>query len=164
MHHDLGDIGRAILWRSVLVVLMLAGLSACALKPVIAPEVSLADLQISELSLTHANMLAGLKIFNPNSVGLTIEQVNYTLSLNGIAVSSGQSAKEVRIGAEEYATLNLRMSSAYWDLLRIFNQVQTGKNAKFLLDGKIKVGGFGILGKTFDFKKEGDIPLAGVQP
>lgn len=164
MHRGLGDIGSAILWRSVLVVLMLAGLSSCALKPVIAPEISLADLQISELSLTHANMLAGLKIFNPNSVGLTIEQVNYTLSLNGIAVSSGQSAKEVRIGAEEYATLDLRMSSAYWDLLRIFNQVQTGKNAKFLLDGKIKVGGFGILGKTFDFKKEGDIPLGGVQP
>lgn len=152
------------IWRSLLVVLLVAGMQACALKPVIAPEVSLADLQISELSLTHANMLAGLKIFNPNSIGVTIQHVDYSLSLNGVKVSSGQSAKEVSIGAEEYGTLNLRMSSAYWDLLRIFNQVQSGKNAKFLLDGKVKVGGYGILGKTFDFKKEGDISLGGVQP
>lgn len=151
-------------FQKLLVVLVLAGLPACALKPVVAPEVSLADLQISELSLTHANMLAGLKIFNPNSIPLTVEQVDYSLSLNGIRVSSGQSAKEVRIGAEEYGTLSLRMSSAYWDLLRIFNQLQTGTNAKFLLDGKVKVGGYGILGKTFDFKKEGDISLSGVQP
>lgn len=156
--------GSRIFVQGLLILLLLAALPSCALKPVIAPEVSLNDLQISELSLTHANMLAGLKIFNPNSIGVTIQQVDYSLSLNGIKVSSGQSAKEVSIGAEEYGTLNLRMSSAYWDLLRIFNQVQSGKNAKFLLDGKVKVGGYGILGKTFDFKKEGDISLSGVQP
>jgi LEA14-like dessication related protein len=144
--------------------LLLVGLSACALKPVVAPEVSLADLQITELSLTHANLLAGLKIYNPNSVGVTIKQVDYTLSLNGIRVSSGQSAKEVSIGAEESGLLNLRLSSAYWDLLRILNQVQTGQTAKFALDGKVKVGGYGILGKTFEFNKEGDISLGGVQP
>lgn len=155
---------RHILPRVVLIVLLLASLSACALKPVIAPEVSLSDLQITELSLTHANMLAGLKIFNPNSMAVNIQQVDYTLSLNGIRVSSGQSSKEVSIGAEEYGNLSLRMSSAYWDLLRIFNQVQTGKTAKFLLDGKVKVGGFGLLGKTFDFKKEGDVSLSGLQP
>lgn len=155
---------QSLLLRAILVLFLLNGLSACALKPVIAPEVSLNDLQITELSLTHANMLAGLKIFNPNTRAVNIQQVDYTLSLNGIRVSSGQSAKEVRIGAEEYGNLSLRMSSAYWDLLRIFNQVQTGKTAKFLLDGKVKVGGFGILGKTFDFKKEGDVSLGGLQP
>lgn len=164
MNRVLVDHGFQILVRGWICVLLLAGLTSCATKQVIAPEVSLADLQISELSLTHANMLAGLKIYNPNRVGLTVQQVDYSLSLNGIRVSSGQSAKEVSIGAEEYATLELRMSSAYWDLLRIFNLVQTGKNAKFLLDGKVKVGGFRILGKTFDFKKEGDISLSGLQP
>lgn len=152
------------LLRAIVVLFLLSSLSACALKPVAAPEVSLNDLQITELSLTHANLLAGLKIFNPNSVAVKIQQVDYTLSLNGIRVSSGQSAKEVSIGAEEYGNLSLRLSSAYWDLLRIFNQVQSGKTAKFLLDGKVKVGGFGILGKTFDFKKEGDISLGGLQP
>lgn len=155
---------QSILLRAIVVLFLLNGLSACALKPVIAPEVSLNDLQITELSLTHANMLAGLKIFNPNNRAVNIQQVDYTLSLNGIRVSSGQSAKEVSIGAEEYGNLSLRLSSAYWDLLRIFNQVQTGKPAKFLLDGKVKVGGFGVLGKTFDFKKEGDISLGGLQP
>lgn len=154
----------AILLRTLVLLLLLNGLSACALKPVIAPEVSLNNLQITELSLTHANMLADLKIFNPNSVAVTIRQVDYSLSLNGIRVSSGQSAKEVSIGAEDYGNLSLRLSSAYWDLLRIFNQVQSGKPAKFLFDGKVKVGGFGILGKTFDFKKEGDISLGGLQP
>lgn len=153
-----------ILLRTIVVLILLNGLVGCALKPVVAPEVSLNDLQITELSLTHANMLAGLKIFNPNSVAVTIQQVDYTLSLNGIRVSSGQSAKVVNIGAEEYGNLSLRMSSAYWDLLRIVNQVQAGKTAKFLLDGKVKVGGFGILGKTFDFRKEGEVSLSGLQP
>lgn len=162
---NLSSLGRGLgRFRLLLPVLLMAALPACALKPVAAPEVSLVDLQITELSLTHANMLAGLKIFNPNSVGVTIQQVDYNLSLNGIRVSSGQSAKEVSIGPEEYGTMNLRLSSAYWDLLRLFNQVQRGKTAKFALDGKVKVGGFGILGKTFDFKREGDIPLGGIQP
>lgn len=150
--------------RPLLPALLLVVLPACALRPVNAPEVSLADLQITELSLTHANMLAGLKIFNPNRVGVTIRQVDYTLSLNGIRISSGQSAREVHIGPEEYGTMNLRLSSAYWDLLRLFNQVQSGKPAKFALDGKVKVGGPGLLGKTFDFKREGEIPLGGIQP
>lgn len=139
-------------------------LSGCAIRPVEAPEVNLSDLQVTELTLTHANMLAGLRIFNPNAIALTVQDVEYTLELNGIRVSRGRSVKEVRVGAEEYGELSLRLSSAYWDLLRLFKNVQTGENVKFLLEGRIKVGGLGILGKTYDFKKEGEVPLDGPRP
>lgn len=132
----------------------------CALRPVEAPEVDLMNLQVTELTLTHANMLAGLRIYNPNSIALTVKDVEYTLELNGIRVSRGRSLKEVSVGAEQYGEIDLRLSSAYWDLLRLVGQAQNGENVRFDLRGRIRVGGLGLLSKTYDFSKEGEIPLA----
>ncbi|MBI5556383.1 MAG: LEA type 2 family protein [Deltaproteobacteria bacterium] len=134
--------------------------SCAALRPV-APEVNLMGLVMDEVTLSHINLVANLRLFNPNDVSLSVEGVEYELRLNGVRVSSGQALRRLDIGAREFGTLDLRLASAYADLFRFFNEIQHGEELDFRLTGKIQVGGFGILGHTFAFDQAGKIPLAG---
>lgn len=139
-------------------------LAACASVRPLPPEVNLTNLEVTDLTLSHANLMADLKIFNPNDVSVTVEQVEYALLLNDVKISAGKSLEKVRIDAGEYGETTLRLSSAYLDLWRILNQMQKGENVRFNLKGKIKVGGFGILRKAFHFSRKGNIPLTRPQP
>ncbi len=152
---------RLRLAAALLGLLFLLGCSAIRPLP---PEVNLVNLQLTDLTLTHANLLAQLKVFNPNSLPVNITDVDYSLFLNDIPVSHGQAVKQVRIGAEESGEVPLRLSSAYWDLLRILNQAQSGREVKFNLKGSVRVSGAGIFSKTFDFAREGVVPLQQLQP
>ncbi len=151
-------------WRTLRGLPLVMLLISCAMVQPVPPEVNLVALEVQELTLSHANMLANLRIFNPNQVALDIREVDYALFLNGIRVSSGRTAKGVSIDAEKSGEIALRLSSAYWDMLRVVNQAQAGKDIGFKILGSVKVGGFGILGKTFKFEREGAIPLEGIQP
>jgi len=138
------------------VVLLLSGCAAMRPTP---PEVNLIGIEVRDISLTHVNLLANLRLFNPNAASITVLEVDYTLFLNGVKVSQGQTAKPVSIGAEDYGDVDLRMSSAYWDLFQFLNRMQTGEELEFSLQGSVKVGSLGMLSQTFTFDKHGNIPL-----
>lgn len=143
--------------RILLASLILLALGACASLRPEPPEVSLIGLQVEELTLSHINMRADLRLFNPNRIGLTVEQVDYALALNGVRVSSGKSVAPVRIAAGDSADIALRISGSYLNLLQLVNNLQRQEDLKYLLDGSVKVGGMGILGRTFPVREEGVI-------
>jgi LEA14-like dessication related protein len=144
--------------------LMLPFLAACAIVSPLPPEVSLLNLEVTGLSLSHAALNADLRIYNPNAIAVTLKEMDYVLKLNDVEVSTGRSTKNIRIGAEEYANASLRITSAYFDLWRVLKQVGKNENVEFGLKGKVKVGGFGVLNKTFLFDRQGSIPLEKIQP
>ncbi|WP_305042792.1 LEA type 2 family protein [Geoalkalibacter sp.] len=139
----------------ILLVLTLVLFAGCASMRPEPPQVSLVGLQVQELTLSHVNMLAELSLFNPNRVGLTIEEVDYALSLNGIRVSSGKSLAAVKVGAGESANVSLRIAGSYLKMLQLITSLQRGDELKYLLDGAVKVGGLGVLGRTFPLREEG---------
>ena len=143
---------------SLLVALLLT--SCAAMKPV-APEINLMGLVVDEVTLSHVNMVANLRLFNPNAVTLQVQSVEYELQLNGVKVSAGQSLRSLDIAPDDYGNLDLRLSSAYWDIFRFVNNLQQGEELDFRLTGKVRVGGLGIIGHTFNFDHEGKIPLVG---
>lgn len=140
-----------------LIALSLLLLAACALVRPQQPEVNLTGLQIREATLSHLNMVADLQVFNPNDVALTVKEVDYILQLEGVEVADGQSLESVEIPARETGRVQLRISTAYWDLLNLVNRLQTSDEMTFNLDGKVRVGGYRILERTFPFSKEGRI-------
>lgn len=146
------------------VLLTIPFISACATVSPLPPEVSLLNLEVAGLSMSHAALNAELRIFNPNRIAITLKELDYVLRLNDVVVSTGQSMENVRIGAGEYGNATLRLSSAYYDLWRVLKQVRKNEEVQFGLKGRIKVGGFGVLGKTFRFDREGSIPLEQIQP
>ena len=145
--------------NTILLLFMALFLSACAAMQPAAPEVNLMGLILDEVTLSHVNMKANLRLFNPNDTTISVKSVEYELELNGVHVSTGKSLRGLSIPANEYGNLDLRLSSAYWDLFLFFSKVQQGEELDFRLTGKVRVGGLGIIGHTFDFDHEGKIPL-----
>lgn len=145
---------------ALLLAACLLGLTvSCATVEPIPPEVNLMSLEMQDVTLSHANMLADLRVFNPNDFELTVEHVYYVLHLNDIKVVAGRSIPAVRIGPQEYQHLTLRLASAYWNILQLFNSMQGATAVTYGLEGEVTVSGVGLLGHTFPFAAHGSVPL-----
>lgn len=147
--------------RPLLAILLAYSLTACAgLRPE-PPDVQLSGLEITDLSLSHANFLATLKLYNPNAVGLDIEGIKFTLYLNNVRIARGQTAKAFLIPAEESGQAAVRLSSSFLDLFQLTSKLQGRDEISFRIDGQVKIGGFGLLGATIPIEREGSLPLSG---
>ncbi|MBE0597059.1 MAG: LEA type 2 family protein [Desulfuromonadales bacterium] len=140
----------------LMLLIAACSLLSCAVRPD-PPEVQLQNLRIGELTLSHANLLATLRIFNPNSVPLTVQGVDYAFFLNGIQVADGRAQQPVRVGAGEYGEAVLRLSAGYLNLLQLTSALQPEEQLKYALEGSVRIGGFRILNQTFPFRREGVI-------
>lgn len=145
-----------VLWRALPATACLLTLSCTTMRPV-APEVSLLGIRIGELTLSHANLLANLRLYNANPVPLTIEAVDYSFFLNGIQIADGRTLAPVRIKAGDYGETVLRLSAGYLNLLQLTSNLKPEDKIRYSLEGSVKVGGFRILDRTFPFKREGII-------
>ena len=136
--------------------LLIAGCSGVRPQP---PEVSLKRLQVAELSLSHANLLADLRIYNPNLIALTLEQFDYTLSLNGVKVSSGRSLEPTTVASHGYGDLTVKLSAAYFDLIRLVQLNKQQKSFKYTLQGNLQVGGLGFVSVNYPLQQSGEIHI-----
>lgn len=139
-----------------LCLLVLLSASCAAIKPE-PPQVSLVSLRVQELTLSHASMVAELRLFNPNRIGIIVEEVEYALTLNSIPVSAGRSLAPVRVGAGESALVGLRLSGSYLTLLQFAGSLQKDEQLSYLLAGSVQIRGGGLAGWTFPLRQEGTI-------
>ena len=140
-------------------LLLAVTLSACSTLNAIPPEVNLMRVDVQDVTLSHVNLLADLRLFNPNDKSLTIQGVDYTLHLEGIKVFSGKSSLTQTIEPQEYGHLTLRLASAYWDIIELFNKLPNKSDVAFSMQGSIRVGGNRLFAQRFTFDKQGIIPL-----
>ena len=148
--------------KSLLIItslLFVISLLSCSTINTIPPEVNLMKVDVQDVTLSHVNLLADLRVFNPNSNAVTIQGVDYTLHLEGIKVFSGKSNMTQTIKPQEYGFLTLRLSSSYWDIIQLLNKVPDKTDAAFSMQGSILVGESNMFAKRFSFNKEGVIPL-----
>jgi LEA14-like dessication related protein len=111
--------------RTLFVVLVLLSpilLSSCSSMKIIPPEVNLMRIDVQDVTLSHVNLLAEIRVFNPNVDAVTIQGVDYILHLEGIKVFSGRSNRSQTIAPQEYANLSLRLAGAYWDIIQLLNK------------------------------------------
>ncbi|MDA8164836.1 MAG: LEA type 2 family protein [Desulfobacteraceae bacterium] len=155
-------VGRGWTWL-VAVAAACALISCSALKPV-PPEVSLTGLSVEGLTLNQADLNARLRIFNPNRVALTIQQIDYTLLLDGIKVSDGRSLVPARIGAHEYGYLDMKLSASYLPLWQVLTGLADKEDVRFAMAGSVRISGWGGVGATFPLKREGTASLRQLWP
>ena len=134
-------------------------LAACSTMNILPPEVNLMRVDVQDVTLSHVNLLADLRVYNPNSSAVAIHGVDYTLDLEGIRVFSGRSNQAVTVDPQEYGYLTLRLSSAYWDIIQLLNRLPEKTDVAFSMMGSIRVGGSSMFSKSFSFEKKGIIPL-----
>ncbi len=147
--------------RLLMAVIVLALFTACAGVRPAPPEVQLSGLEISDMSLTHANFLANLRLFNPNNTGLNVRGMLFSLYLNDIRIANGQSAKAFAIPAEAYGDAAVRLSTSYLNLLQLSRSLQGQKETTYRLKGEVHVGGWGLLTSTIPIEREGTLSLSG---
>jgi len=140
-------------------LLLVIPLSACSTINAVPPEVNLMRIDVQDVTLSHVNLLADLRVFNPNEKALTIQGVDYTLHLEGIKVFSGKSNLSQTIDPQEYGYITLRLASAYWDIIRLFNKLPAKSDVAFAMQGSIRVGGNRLFAQRYTFDKQGIIPL-----
>ena len=141
------------------VLLFVIPLSSCSTINAIPPEVNLMGVEIQDVTLSHVNLLAEVRVFNPNEKAVTIQGVDYTLHLEGIKVFSGRNNLSKTIEPQEYGFLSLRVSSAYWNIIQLLNGLPDKTDVAFSMQGSIRVGGSSMFAQSFSFAKEGVIPL-----
>lgn len=148
----------------LLALLLAMATSSCSTINFVQPEVNLMRIDVQDVTLSHVNLLADLRVFNPNEKALTIQGVDYTLHLEGIKVFSGKSNLSQTIKSQEYGNLTLRLSSAYWDIIQLLNKLPNRSDVAFSMQGSIRVGESALFAKRFSFDKQGIIPLQKTAP
>ena len=131
---------------------------ACAPVPrvqPVRPEVNLLDLRVADLTLSHANLIAELRVFNPNRVAMAVEGITYQLFLNEVPISDGETVRGVQVAAGEYGTMDLRFSIPYLSLLRLAAGLRPEEKIRLAMNGGIRVGGARLTEATFPFKWDG---------
>jgi LEA14-like dessication related protein len=148
-----------LIFYAIIVLLSFTPLISCSTINIIPPEVNLMRIDVQDVTLSHVNLLADLRVFNPNAVPFTIQNVDYTLHLEGIKVFSGRSNQVQTVKPDEYGFLTLRLSSAYWDIIQLLNKFPDKTDVAFSMQGSIRIGESRVLAKRFAFDKQGIIPL-----
>ena len=141
------------------VILLVFVFTACSTIDAVPPEVNLMRVDVQDVTLSHVNLLADLRVFNPNEKALSIQGVDYTLHLEGIRFFSGKSNLSQTIAPQEYGHVTLRLSSAYWDIIQLFNKLPNKSDVAFSMQGSILIGENRLFAKRFTFDKKGIIPL-----
>jgi len=142
-----------------IVFLLTVLLSACSTINAVPPEVNLMRVDVQDVTLSHVNLLADLRVFNPNDTVLTIQGVDYTLHLEGIRIFSGKSRLSQTIEPQEYGHLTLRLASAYWDIIQFVNAMPNKSDVAFSMQGSVLVGKNRFFAHRFSFVKDGIIPF-----
>ncbi len=134
-------------------------LASCASLRPIPPEVNLLNVRVGEMTLSHANLFADLRVHNTNPIPIALEKVNYNFILNGIRVAVGRSMNPVRIGSNESGDVTLLLSAGYLNLFRFTAGRDPGDEIKYVIEGDMEIGGLRFIDTTFPFREEGTIPV-----
>ncbi len=144
----------------MLFVLFLSLISGCstltgALKD---PELQLQQVDLGEADLSKATLIFHFLVKNPNSVDLSVDQLEYKLQVNGKPLTAGVLEEGLRVGARSSVTIPLPVAIKYSDLSSSLSQLFSQGSSAYLLSGIVKMG---LL--RLPFEKKGELNLSDLQ-
>lgn len=126
--------------------LLVFGLAACAAMPrnVVAPKVSVADVEVLGLGLIEQRFDVGLRVENPNPYPLEIDALTFEIDLNGRPFLRGQSRGAAVIPAAGTDLLRVDATTLSHDLreqLRALQTLSLADGVPYRIRGRVKTGG-----------------------
>jgi len=88
------------------------------------PKISASKLKVKNLSFTKADLELELSINNPNSFGISLNNLNYNVDINGLESISGTTSQKIDLSSKENNSISIPVS---------FNLIQLGRSAYQLL-------------------------------
>ena len=97
------------------------------------PEIKDVKLDVDNLSLTGADLLLSIKLFNPNAFALNVKDGNYALALDGKSFSSGNVGR-MNVPAKSTGSVDTNMSLDFLSLGSWAYTLLSGGEADYSLD------------------------------
>ena len=152
------------IWSISLLALCLGWTAGCApSRRFISPQVELLGLNVRDVSLSHINYQARIRVYNPNLESLDITDVGYALYLNGVNMINGESQVEETVKPQEEVQIPLRLSGSLFSTLRFLASMPDAGKISFVMKGTIR--GSSQSGRSFSlpFEEEGQLDLQQLQ-
>lgn len=103
------------------VAAIVLGLSACT--PMVKqalnnqkPQVSVADQRITGLDFERVTLAFGIKVDNPNPIGIDLQGLDYDLKLDGHSLLAGKQEKPMQIAASGASRIELPLSMTFKEI------------------------------------------------
>jgi LEA14-like dessication related protein len=154
------EIGAALF-----ILLLLAGCAGLG-KPLKAPEIRFAGIQVEKIDLFETVMQLKLRVLNGNDVALDLKGLECELALNDKAVASGVSGTRVTIPAFGSDTVSVTVYSSVLNIassiMRFAQKEAAGKGApplNYRLKGRLHLEGGALVPTILPFDATGELSV-----
>jgi LEA14-like dessication related protein len=143
-------------WIRLLTALAIVTLSGCAVleKQVRKPEVSLADVRVTGMSLSSAQLAFDVEVKNPNPLGISLQGLSYALALQEKPLFNGTLQNRLSIGANATSRVTLPFNLRYEDLFGSLTALRDQHELHYTISGEADFGLFRL-----PYSKSGTLPL-----
>jgi LEA14-like dessication related protein len=137
-------------------IAMIVFLAGCAAIVTRLPEVSLAGIELRDVSLFEQRFRLKLRLTNPGEREFVINGINCEIELNGHAFARGVADQRVVVPRYGEALLNIDATSALSGVLQQLNELNRGRERiDYRIHGQISAGGLG----SIPFERRGEVAL-----
>lgn len=146
---------RFSVWGAIPAVLTLLtlDLGCSTLKSIVkAPKVDLDHVSVRDAGLKESTFVAHLKLKNPNSFEVKVDEVRYALQINGKDLTSGTLDQGFGLSADGESAIEIPMRIRYADLFGSVKDLFLKKKNEYRVSGDVGVGPL-----TVPFEKMGEI-------
>lgn len=126
------------------------------------PSISLHAIKLNRLTLTGADFNIGIKVDNPNTWSVLLNNLDYTLNINGSQWIKGKTTNQVNIPSKQNNIINIPLSLSFLEIgSSVYSLISNGKGLNYSLTGSAKLGSSLEMLGQFDlpFNKSGYIDI-----
>ena len=123
------------------------------------PRISLANIQVRELTGFETVFEIKIRVFNTNDVDLNVKGIEADLEINGQSFATGVSNTPVDIPAFGTELVSVTVYSSVIDIVKGIHSLQRSEQFKYRLNGKLRAAGDNLLPVTLPFESEGQVTL-----
>ena len=140
------------------VILIIAGCAGVGtqLDP---PRISLANIQVQEVTGLETAFQIQLRVFNANDVDLNVKGIKAELEINEQTFATGVSNTPVDIPSYGTELVTITVYSSVIKMFRSVYGLKDTEELRYRLNGKLRVAGNNMLPYTLPFESEGQVTL-----
>lgn len=122
------------------------------------PQVGVDRVEVKRIDFTGVDLIVHVKINNPNSVGATLNHIDYAFDVEGDRLLKGTKEDKTKIASNDLSIIPMPVSVSYAGLKSGIVGVLTKKNLPYVLSGKVVLD-TPIGDMSFDIGDKGEIPI-----
>lgn len=149
---------RLVFALSLLALVPLLQCASLAGKIFDKPQVGVDRVELKRIDFAGVDLIVHVKIHNPNSVGATLNRIDYAFDIDGERLLKGIKDDKTKIASNDTSLIALPVSISYAGFKSGIAGALTKKNLPYLLQGKVVLD-TPIGDLSFDIGDKGDIPV-----